>query len=341
MKCVLCLQLVALVLASSVNSIFTKNVMPAFKERSNLVEHIAMGAQVGMNSCKEMFKWHRWNCPETAFHRKYEQAASKEMAFAKAIVAAAVVHTITKNCSLGIIEGCGCDTDYESFNENYATGEGLNMTGLEQKTKVDWTWGGCSDNPEYGMQAAKNFLDDLDDDGGVKGLINLHNNQVGRMIVKSTMEKKCRCHGVSGSCTIQTCWMQVAPFSVVAETLKKKYHFASKIVIEPEVANSALEEIKLPRTNPNSLIFLQKSPDYCQTDNTYGWKGTKGRICSKDKNATEYEEKMSCRNLCRTCGHRVRKRRREEKKNCNCSFVWCCKVKCDVCIETHEEFYCH
>lgn len=35
----------------------------------NLVDTIAMGAQMAMDHCQMAFKWNRWNCPESTFTR--------------------------------------------------------------------------------------------------------------------------------------------------------------------------------------------------------------------------------------------------------------------------------
>lgn len=72
------------------------------------------------------------------------------------------------------------------------------------------------------------------------------------------------------------------------------------------------------------------------------WPGTKGRLCSRKKSALRTSsERKSCRTLCRQCGYKVRKEKRVVKNRCNCTFQWCCSVKCDLCTEAVEEFYCY
>jgi hypothetical protein len=34
---------------------------------------------------------------------------------------------------------------------------------------------------------------------------------------------KCRCHGISGSCELKTCWRSLPPFAEIGKYLKEKY----------------------------------------------------------------------------------------------------------------------
>ena len=45
-------------------------------------------------------------------------------------------------------------------------------------------------------------------------------------VVCSKLRKECRCHGVTGTCNIKTCWKELALFNVVGQELKRKYHSA-------------------------------------------------------------------------------------------------------------------
>lgn len=45
-----------------------------------------------------------------------------------------------------------------------------------------WVWGGCSDNVEFGERISKLFVDALETGHDTRALINLHNNEVGRLV---------------------------------------------------------------------------------------------------------------------------------------------------------------
>lgn len=47
----------------------------------------------------------------------------------------------------------------------------------------------------------------------------------------------CKCHGVSGSCSLKTCWLQLADFRQVGEFLKEKYDSAAAMRMGRKVLN--------------------------------------------------------------------------------------------------------
>jgi hypothetical protein len=48
--------------------------------------------------------------------------------------------------------------------------------------------------------------------------------------VKKGMQKECKCHGMSGSCTIKTCWMRLPTFREVGDVLKDRFDGATKVL---------------------------------------------------------------------------------------------------------------
>lgn len=92
------------------------------------------------------------------------------------------------------------------------------------------------------------------------------------------MRRKCRCHGISGSCTTQTCWIQVAPFEEISRKLKDLHrksvrvtHSAvEKSIIIGNSASDVLVQVKEIPGTENRLIYMVRSPDYCVTNFTEG-----------------------------------------------------------------------
>ena len=49
--------------------------------------------------------------------------------------------------------------------------------------------------------------------------------------VSTEMRQECKCHGMSGSCTVRTCWMRLPFFRVVGDNLKDRFDGASRVLI--------------------------------------------------------------------------------------------------------------
>lgn len=169
--------------------------------------------------------------------------------------------------------------------------------------------------------------------------------------VRNTLEKRCKCHGVSGSCSLQTCWTQLSDFRTIGRYLRKKYHIATQVDMSSGhlIQSNDIIEVEGGLMSPSKrdLVYLEDSPQYCHVNDTYGFPGTVGRECLKrntDAIIPEGEDsgflKDSCNRLCRSCGLAVRKTRVVESSNCNCKFMWCCSVKCDQCKRKVTKFTC-
>lgn len=89
---------------------------------------------------------------------------------------------------------------------------------------------------------------------------------------------QCKCHGVSGSCNIKTCWKAMPPMPKIGEKLLRRFTNAK------EVQKNVVNEItKLPEAVKGSsasdqLLYLVKSPDYCTKDVRLGSVGTSERF---------------------------------------------------------------
>ena len=57
------------------------------------------------------------------------------------------------------------------------------------------------------------------DDLTPRAKMNQHNNNVGREIASQSLETKCKCHGVSSSCSLKTCWKVLPALSIIGEKL--------------------------------------------------------------------------------------------------------------------------
>lgn len=98
-------------------------------------------------------------------------------------------------------------------------------------------------------------------------------------IVRSSIQTDCKCHGVSGSCNVKTCWRALPRLREIGERLKRHYYIATEVVQRQVGSRRKLMPTngKLSMYQKNDLIFVFKSPDYCLKDDRVGSPGTQGR----------------------------------------------------------------
>lgn len=309
---------------------------------------VGEGTEMAMQECRSQFAQRRWNCsssknePPLLFMTRI---ASKESAYVSALRSAGIAYSITKACSLGNLSSCACDRrPYKQpkapLKRRRAPSALLRRN--QRTAKQDWSWGGCSANINYGVNFCRKFLDARENHlDNSKALMNLHNNRAGRKILRENMKTNCRCSGVSGSCSVKTCWYSLPSLKQIGDQLMKNYHRARQV--EPMRGQRSLSAVflKLKRSASNSqkkphgkeLVYLADSPNYCRRNKSLGVLGTRGRQCDRKGKGKE-----SCRHVC--CRRGFVSRVVTRRKRCDCSFHWCCYVTCRECMEVVEESFC-
>ncbi|KAG2468677.1 WNT2B protein, partial [Polypterus senegalus] len=238
---------------------------------------------------------------------------SREAAFVYAISSAGVVYAITRACSQGELKTCNCDPQ---------------RRGRDNDSRGDFDWGGCSDHINYGIHFAKAFVDAKEKtEKDAQALMNLHNNRCGRTAVKRFMKLECKCHGVSGSCTLRTCWSAMSDFRRTGDFLLKRYNRAIQVTMNQNGTGFTVA------TKKNDLVYFENSPDYCRMDKDAGSLGTAGRVCNKTSRGSD-----GCEVMC--CGWGYDTTREKRITKCECKFQWCCTVKCKECEETVDVHTC-
>lgn len=114
----------------------------------------------------------------------------------------------------------------------------------------------------------------------------------------------CKCHGVSGSCTMKTCWHSLPHFRDVGKALMRKYRKARGVAAamvtaaagagtnqrtasgkrSPGKLRLRLRSARSPAADEpkiTELVYLEQSPNYCDRDSGTGSLGTYGRSCNR------------------------------------------------------------
>uniref|UniRef100_A0AAR5PB22 Protein Wnt n=1 Tax=Dendroctonus ponderosae TaxID=77166 RepID=A0AAR5PB22_DENPD len=297
---------------------------------------IGDGIRMATDECKYQFRHQRWNCSGIENPSAFGHVVivgSREAAFTYAISSAGVTYAITAACARGNISMCGC----------------LSPTKTRDPAPNGWKWGGCSVDVDFGTRFARKFMDAREIEGDERSLMNLHNNKAGRKIVKLNLLLECKCHGVSGSCTMKTCWRTLPSFRQIGDALMDKFYRARSVAAVPQTQSArnvhmrkakrqhlVLTKGKMPsKRTPKKvdLVFLQISPNYCERDVTSGSLGTVGRSCNITSRGTD-----GCDLMC--CGRGYNTHQFVKTSQCRCKFHWCCRVECETCSEISEEYSC-
>lgn len=150
------------------------------------------------------------------------------------------------------------------------------------------------------------------------------------------MRIQCRCHGVSGSCAVKTCWKKMPSFHDIGKLLKEKYD--SSVELAPRSRKKLRARMrdhrnKKGRVPRDQLVHLNRSPNYCRPDPDNGILGTRGRLCNRSSTGPD-----SCDLLC--CGRGYNTQVVRNVRRCHCKFHWCCYVSCKTCETMIDKHTC-
>ncbi|CAJ0932288.1 unnamed protein product, partial [Mesorhabditis belari] len=314
-----------------------------------LMDSIRRGAQSSYTECQYQFHKRRWNCTllDPLTHKVIGDVllleGTRESAFVHAISAAGVAYRVTRDCAKGLNDACGCDQTRHEIPET--TRETSLHSIVPRESKSEFVSEGCSDNVEYGNMISRDFVDAAEKAHGKQKnstsaqaeqtIINLHNNRAGRQALKTSLRRECKCHGISGSCEMKTCWDALPSFREIGSIIKDKFDGATEVqvVLGEDRPHLKSKHNQFRRHTHADLVFSSPSPDYCEADPVRGILGTKGRECNATSIGTD-----GCDLLC--CMRGFERRVTVVQEKCNCKFVYCCKVVCEQCTRSIERFYC-
>ena len=153
-------------------------------------------------------------------------------------------------------------------------------------------------------------------------------------IIEKNMFIKCKCHGVSGSCTSKVCWNSMPKLRQLSDDLQKSYMQAYHMMYSKR--SKKLRPIQERNRDPSKtdLVYLTPSPDYCEPNKRHGSLGTHGRRCNKTSLGVN-----GCPLMC--CGRGYQTMLRQVSESCHCRFQWCCVVECETCNRIEELHVCN
>ena len=190
--------------------------------------------------------------------------------------------------------------------------------------------------------------------------------------VMNHMGSRCRCHGISGTCTLRTCWSKLPLFNTVRWRLRNRYDTAVRVEGREDgstfvpvrrrgrggkrrsrrsasATNTVGDDSKRRNRNssfrrsrrgsidleitPEDLLFVRPSPAFCRRSVRRGSLGTVDRVCNPSIRGIG-----SCAYLC--CGRGHRQERKTVWKKCKCRLVNRFNIICDNCRVNETRYYC-
>lgn len=113
--------------------------------------------------------------------------------------------------------------------------------------------------------------------------------------VASKMQTKCKCHGMSGSCELKTCWKAAPDFRVVGTLIKDRFRSAimvdqsnmgnGKPLLVHRKRRTRFKKKKKQKKRRQELsaelLYYQKSPNFCESNPAEDIDGTVSRQCNR------------------------------------------------------------
>ena len=130
--------------------------------------------------------------------------------------------------------------------------------------------------------------------------------------MKASLHTSCRCHGISGTCTAQTCSEVLKSVEEVGEELVEK----TAVQVDCDDVDTGVNKSAI-----TDLQYIEESPDFCEKNETIGTLGVEGRLCEPN------HPTHNCTTLCCGRGFNTTLMLTEIEE---CEFEWCCRIVCRI-----------
>ncbi|EMP37216.1 Protein Wnt-7b [Chelonia mydas] len=282
------------------------------QSRPDAIIVIGEGAQMGINECQYQFRYGRWNC----------SALGEKTVFGQELRVGSWSTGVDRRARYHRFSGSSLDL----LSQHLLHQLQQHRSPREWGVRRDVT-GSCGD-----LRGGKGM-------GWRRGEEEDSLQQQKEKVLEERMKLECKCHGVSGSCTTKTCWTTLPKFREIGYILKEKYNAAVQVEVvrASRLRQPTFLKIKQIRSYQKpmetDLVYIEKSPNYCEEDASTGSVGTQGRLCNRTSPNAD-----GCDMMC--CGRGYNTHQYTKVWQCNCKFHWCCFVKCNTCSERTEVFTC-
>jgi len=291
------------------------------------------------HECKVRFRNELWNCPDLHSELKnhlHDESSifsfgTKQAAYANAILAASVTHSVSLACQKGMIPSVQCSSPsefgYDLHHPTEAQRRKLresikNGDMISPPINYDTHWDCFDKCQNLGKKISEEFLLEhggYDDRGSSKSNLQTiaeMNQKRGRNIVTDDLvnnRRKTRvCHGISGTCAFATYIPKSPSYEEVANRIYREYRTAREV----ERCNDPFHGCDIHKLG-DELFFTDKDTNYCdaQYNHDIGYGGMTNRKCRLSRKQLEREEKRENKKSKKRRKSRNRKRNKDRDKN--------------------------
>jgi len=293
--------------------------------------------------CRDQFKARKWDCdsitsaPKFGSDLKYD---TKESAYVHALSAASLALITSRGCLEGKLRDCSCLSTQPHLSFPSEMVDEKNLTNIDNRL-------GCKDITQVGEKFARSFLTlgfrsrPKNEEQRKQSVVRKHNINIGLREIRNGEEIFCICNGATAGCVVKYCHRRIVQLQNIASRLKEKYDKAIKasndnlrlVAFSEGNARQSLSTFyKVEPQYKQTLIYIRDGPDHC--GKVDGYHITKGRECylGEDKGTER------CDALC--CGRGYRETMVQVEAECNCRFIYCCRVECDKCFSMKKILEC-
>ena len=175
-----------------------------------------------------------------------------------------------------------------------------------------------------------------------------------QQIVRNSLLLDCKCHGLTGACSIHTCTRFLpVEFSLIAKKIFELYKKALQVDLiyvgeakKELVIKKKKQGEKEKKLKSNDMAYLLKSRDFCVPETKNKLPGTKGRVCGRKFIGHFKTASFGNTTAINVCDHLCCKRgysttTRNIPRLCRCKFdMKIMDVKCKTCSLRKEIYLC-
>lgn len=275
----------------------------------SILHSLSKGARAAIIDCQLRFNESRWNCStlygDDLFGAFIANTTCRERGVLNAYFAAGATSAIGEDCHNQRIAACPCT---------------LNDGGRSEDGDGNVIFTACNSDFSFACDYINTFVLEGLDTTSCRGQVDEHNINVGKQIVNESIES-CRCHGVSGTCAVKTCYNRIKTVAEVGEKLFQLYNGAVRVAEsdDGDLVNANFPSVPVKKTD---ILYKDHSPNFCVEDDALGTLGVAHRLCDPNSNMPN-----ACSTICCDYGNYELSKVVEIEE---CKFVWCCDIVCST-----------